>query len=117
MVSFINIGRVRHRPVQGNPAEPAPRDRVAHLAAQALVAEPVAELEEHQPQVGLHRRRRTADPRVEVRDERCEERRIIQQRIHSFELRGKPQQLLRQHRLEQRRLIAYGTEHDGLDPF
>ncbi len=35
--------RVRHRPVQGNPAEPPPGDRVAHLATQALVAESVAE--------------------------------------------------------------------------
>jgi hypothetical protein len=45
-----------------------------------------------------------------------EERRIIQQRIHPGQLRRQPQHLLRQQRLPQRHLIAYGTEH-GLDPF
>jgi len=58
---------------------------------------------------------RVLDPdRVE---ERREERRVVQQRVHPGQLRGHPQHLRRQHRLPQRRLIAYRTEHDGLDPF
>ena len=35
-------GRVRHPPVQRDPAEPPPSDRIGHLAAQGLVAQPVA---------------------------------------------------------------------------
>jgi hypothetical protein len=54
---------------------------------------------------------------VEERHERNEERRIIQQPIDPGQLRGQHQQLIREHRLPQRHLIAYGTKHDGLDPF
>jgi hypothetical protein len=109
-------GRVRHPPIERDPAKPPPADRVADLGAQALIAQPVAELEEHQPQIALHRRRWPADQRVEVRRERREERRVIQQPIHPRQLGRQPQHLLRQQRLPQRALIAYGTEH-GLDPF
>jgi hypothetical protein len=52
-----------------------------------------------------------------MRRERREERRVIQQRINPGQLLRKPQHLLRQQRLPQRRLIAYSAEHDGLDPF
>src|SRR5208283_2245531 len=57
--------RMRHRPVQRNPAEPPPGDRIADLPTQRLIAQPVAELQEHQPQIGFHRRRGTPDPQVE----------------------------------------------------
>ncbi len=53
---------------------------------------------------------------VEEQRERREEHRIVQQRIHPRQLRRHPQHLRRQHRVPQRRLIAYRTEHDGLDP-
>jgi hypothetical protein len=53
---------------------------------------------------------------VKVHRERREERRVIQQRIDPGQLRRQPQHLLRQQRLPQRGLIAYGAEH-GLDPF
>jgi hypothetical protein len=46
-----------------------------------------------------------------------EERRVIQHRVYPSQLIWKTQQLRRQGGLEQRRLIAYGTKHDGLDPF
>ena len=65
-------GRVRHR-LDPAPAELPPGDRVRHLPAQRLEPQPVAELKEHQPQIGLHRRRGPADPRVEERHERREE--------------------------------------------
>jgi hypothetical protein len=68
-------------------------------------------------QIGLHRCRRPTQPWVEEPHERREERRIIQQSVHPGQLLGQPEQLLREHRLEQRRLIAYRTKHDGLDPF
>jgi IS5 family transposase len=44
----------------------------------ALIAQPVPELQEHQPQVALHRSGRPPDHRVEVPRERREERRVIQ---------------------------------------
>jgi hypothetical protein len=73
-------GRVRDPPVERDPAEPSPDDRVGHLAAQRLITQPMAELEEHQPQVDLHRRGGPAQPRMEERYERREERRIVEQR-------------------------------------
>jgi hypothetical protein len=54
---------------------------------------------------------------VEVRRERREERRIIQQGIHPRQLLRQPQHLRRKQGLPQRRPIAYRTEHDDLDPF
>jgi hypothetical protein len=104
-------GRMRHRLLQTDPAEPPPRDRVRHLTAQRLEPQPVAELQEHQPQIGLHRRRRPTDPRVEERCERGEEHRIVQQRIHPGQLHRQPSQFIRQNRFPQRRLITYGTQH------
>src|ERR1700692_1278175 len=80
---------MRHRTVQRDPAEPPPCDRITDLPAQRLTAQPVAELQKHQPQIGLHRCRRTPDPQVEERRKRGEEHRIIQQLID-------PRQLVRQ---------------------
>ena len=88
-------GRVRHLAIQRDPAKPPPGDRIGHLGAQALIAQPVAELEEHQPQIALHRRRWPAEHRVEVRRERGEERRVIQQRVHPRQLLRQPQHLRR----------------------
>jgi len=110
-------GRMRHRPVQRDPAKPPPSDRIGDLPTQRLIAQPVAELKKHQPQIRFHRRRRTTHPRVETRHERGEERLIREQRINASQLLGQPLQLLRQNRLPQRALIAYSTKHDGLNPF
>ena len=58
------------------PSSPTVSDKTAarksnrHLSAQRLIAQPVAELQEHQPQIGLHRDRRPTDPGIEVRHER-----------------------------------------------
>ena len=68
---------MRHLGIQRDPAEPPPGDRVANLSAQALLAQPVPELQKHQPQIALHRRGRPAQHQVEVRYERGEERRVI----------------------------------------
>ena len=89
-------GRVRHPPIERDPAKPPPGDRDTDLRAQALKPQPVTELEEHQPQVALHRRRRPPDHRVKVRHERGEEHRVIQQRVHPGQLGRQPQQLRRQ---------------------
>jgi hypothetical protein len=110
-------GRMRHLPIQRNPAKPPPGDRIAHLPTQRLIAQPVAKLQKHQPQIALHRCRWPTHPWIEERHKRCEERRIVQQRVHPRQLFGQPQQLVRQHRLPQRALIAYSTKHDGLNPF
>ena len=88
VVSFISVVGCGTVAVERDPAEPSPHDRVADLRAQGLVAQPVAELQEHQSQIRLHRRRRTADPRVEVRRERREERRVVQQRVDPRQLAG-----------------------------
>jgi hypothetical protein len=50
-----------------------------------------------------------ADAGIEIRCERREEHRIIQQHIDA-------PQLSRQDRVPQRRLVVYSSEHDGLDP-
>ena len=42
--------RVRHPATQRDPTEPLPTDRVGHFPAQRLKAQPVAVLQEHQPQ-------------------------------------------------------------------
>jgi hypothetical protein len=54
---------------------------------------------------------------MEVRRERREEGRIIQQRIHPRQVLRQPQHLRRSPQLPLRRPIAYRAEHDGLDPF
>src|SRR5262249_30768281 len=61
--------RVGYLLTRTDPAEPVPRDRVGHPGAQRLVAQAVAELQEHQPQVGLYRHRRAALIRAEDRRE------------------------------------------------
>ena len=109
--------RMRHPPVQADPAEPPPGDRITDLPAQAFIAQPVPELEGHQPQVALDRDGRPPEHRVEVRRERREERRIIQQRIHPRQLLRQPQQLRRQQRLPLRRRTAYSAKHGDLDHF
>jgi hypothetical protein len=58
-----------------------------------------------------------ADAGIEIRCERREEHRIIQQHIDAPQLSGQHQQLGRQDRVPQRRLVVYSSEHDGLDPF
>ena len=62
--------RVRHRPVQAGPAGPPSGDRITDLRAQALIAQPVPELEEHQPHVALDRRSRPDWHQMKVRRER-----------------------------------------------
>jgi hypothetical protein len=94
-------GRVRHSATQGDAAEPLPADRVGDLAAQQLIAQPVAELQEHQPQVGIDRDRGTADDRVEVDPERLDEHRVVQQPVHHGQLGGQPDRLGGQDRLPQ----------------
>jgi hypothetical protein len=58
-----------------------------------------------------------ADAGIEIRCERREEHRIIQQHIHPTQLGRQHQQLGRQERVPQRWLVVYSSEHDGLDPF
>jgi hypothetical protein len=55
--SFINVVGCGTRPSSRDPTKPPPRDRVAHLAAQGLIAKPVTELQKRQRQVDLHRHR------------------------------------------------------------
>jgi hypothetical protein len=67
-----------HLPAQGDAAKPLPGDRIGDLAAQQLIAQPIAELQEHHPQVGLDRDRRPTNDGIEVGPERFPERRVIQ---------------------------------------
>jgi len=84
-------GRVRHLPVDADAAEQSPRDRVGHLGTHRLVPQPVAKLQEHQPQVRLDRGRRPPEDRVEVWAERGEERLVVQQRVHPGQLGRQPE--------------------------
>jgi hypothetical protein len=93
-----------HLPAQGDAAKPLPGDRVGELAADqlvALVAKPVAELQEHDPQVGIQRDRRAADARVEVAGQRGEEDRVVQQGVDPRQLGGQSQAGVGQDRLPQ----------------
>jgi hypothetical protein len=92
-------GRVRHPAVDVDSAEPPPRDRLGHLPAQRLVAEPVAKLQGHQLQVGLDGHARPAQPGVEVCPERLQRRLVIQPGIHPLQPGRQPHAHLRQHRL------------------
>jgi hypothetical protein len=55
--------------------------------------------------------------RVEIRRERREEHRIIQQCVYPRQLLRKMQQLNRQLRLPRRHRTAYSAKHGGLDHF
>jgi hypothetical protein len=109
-------GRVRHLPTQRDVAKPLPGDRVGDLAAQQLIAQPIAELQEHHPQVGLDRDRRAADERVEVGTERLPERRVVQQGVHPGQLAGQAKQLTWQDRLPQAGLGVGGPQHQRSNP-
>jgi hypothetical protein len=41
--------RMRHLPLQPDPAKPSPGDRIGHFPAQRLLPQPVPELQKHQP--------------------------------------------------------------------
>lgn len=105
--------RVRDLAIDRDPAEPPPGDRVADLTAQALKAQPVAELQEHHPQVGLHRRRRPPDLRVEERHERGEEPRVVQQRIDPRQFFRQPQHLRWKDRLPQAHIDRSRPQHQA----
>ena len=108
---------MRHRHPERDPAEALPGDRVGDLPAERLEAEPVAELQEHEPQVGLDRHRGPAEQRVEVGPERREERRVVEQAVDRLELGGHPEAHLGQDGFPQRGLRVYRSQHDGLDPY
>jgi hypothetical protein len=84
-------GGVRHLPAQGDATKPLPGDRVGDLAAQQLIAQPIAELQEHHRQVGLDRDRWPADHWVEVGPEEFPQPRVVQQVVHPGQLGGQPE--------------------------
>jgi hypothetical protein len=79
-------GRVRHRPVQADAAEPPPADRVGHLPAQALIPKLVAVFQVQQPQQRVDRDRRAAQPAVEQRPPRRDEALVVQVGVDLGEL-------------------------------
>jgi hypothetical protein len=103
----------------GHPAgsgKPPPRDRATDPGAPTLTAQPVTELQNHQPPVALHRSGRPPQHRVQVRHERPEERRVTQYRAHPGKIIRQPQQLRPKTGLPPRGPLAHGLEHDALDP-
>jgi hypothetical protein len=110
-------GRIGRRLVERHPAEAPPGDGVGHLPAQRFIAEPVAVLEEHHPQVGLDGDRRPADDRVEERPERLEEPLVIEQRVDLRHVAGQAHAALRQDGLPQRELRVYRSQHGGSSVF
>jgi hypothetical protein len=79
-------GRVRHRPLQPDPAKPAPADRVADLPAQGLVAELVAVFQVQQPQQRGDRDRRAAQPGGKQRPPRRDEAFVVEVGVNLGEL-------------------------------
>jgi hypothetical protein len=108
---------MRDRHTEGDPAETLPGDRVGDLPAQRLEAEPVAVLQEHQPQVRLDRHRRQPEHRMEVQPERLEEGRVVQQPVDVLQLVRQPEAHLGEDRFPQGGLSVYRSQHDGLDPY
>jgi hypothetical protein len=104
-------GRMRYLAAQRDTAKPLPADRILDLAADQLVAKPIAELQEHDPQVGVQRDRRAADARVEVTGQRGQERRGIQQLVDPGQLGGQSQAGVGQDRLPQAVLGVGGPQH------
>jgi hypothetical protein len=102
-------GRMGHPAAQWDAAEPLPGDRVGDLPAQQLIAQPEAVLAEHQPQVGVDRDRGPAAPGIEVGPERLDERRVVQQPVHSGQLGGQPERLGGQDCLPQAGLRVAGA--------
>ena len=90
-------GRVRHGVIGPDPAKAPPPERVGHLFAQRLEAEAVAKAEVHEPQVRLDRDRRPAQAWIEVRHERLEEDRVVQQVVDGRKPRRKAAELVGQH--------------------
>jgi hypothetical protein len=109
-------GRVWHLSAQGDAAEPLPADRVGDLAAQQLVAQPVAELQEHHPQVGVQRDRRPAQRGVEVRSQRGQKHRIVQQSVNGCQFSRQQPARFGQDRLPQRLLGVGGSQHLASNP-
>ena len=73
---------MRHRHAEWDPAEALPGDRVSNFAAERLEAQPVAVLQEHEPQVGLDGHRRAPEHRVEEPSIGLEEeQRVVEQLI------------------------------------
>jgi hypothetical protein len=81
-------GRMRHRPVQADTAEPPPPDRIADLGAQALVAKLGAVLQIQQPQQRVDRHRRPTQPAVEQRPPRRDEPLVVQLGVDRLQLGG-----------------------------
>jgi hypothetical protein len=108
---------MRHRHPERDPAEALPGDRVRNLSAERLEAEFVAELQEHEPQIGLDRHRGATEDRVAVTPIGSEEHLVVEQAIDRLELSGEPEAHLRQQRFPKGRLRVYRSQHDGLDPY
>ena len=87
-------GRMGHRLVQRDPAEPSPADRVTDLSAQALVAKavPVLEIQQSQQRGGRHRR--ATQPLVEYRPPGGDEPLVVQVGVDLGQLLRQPAGLL-----------------------
>ena len=96
VVIFISVVGCGTRHSEGDPTKALPGDRVGHLAAQRLEAEPIAVLQEHEPQVGLDGHRGATEHRVEVGSEGLEELGIVEQGVDGFELGGQSQSTSRE---------------------
>ena len=77
--------RVGHRVSDPDATEPPPGQRIGHLATEGLKTESIAKAQEHHAQIGLDRDGGPADHRVEERDERLEEDRVIEQAVDPLE--------------------------------
>ena len=82
---------MRNRHSEWDPTKALPGDGIGHFAAERLEAQPIAVLQEHEPQVGLDGHRRTPEHLVEVGSERLEELGIVEQIVDSLELGGHSQ--------------------------
>jgi len=108
--------RIRHRRLQPDPTEPSPRQRIGHRRAPPFVAEVEPVLQEHQPQIRLHRDRRTTLSLIEELPERPEISTVVQQPVDLGQLTRQHPHPRRQPQLEQRTLRSYNSQHGGPHP-
>jgi Transposase len=105
---------MRHRPVQGDAAEPWPRDRVGDLAAQRLIAQLVAVLQVQQAQQRVDRHRRAAQSSGEQHPPGGDEPLVVQVGVDYLQLSRQPLGPLGQQQLQ---IVVCGSlSRSTIDP-
>jgi hypothetical protein len=97
-----------------DPAETPPRNGIRHFLHEGFIAQLVAELEIHQPQIRGHRHRRAAARLVEFLDEGLHEARVAEEFIHAGQLLREFSKVFGQDAVPQIRTRGVQLKHGNL---